>query len=357
MKVVIFTANSSILLLSRVRKSPATFPSWERRSMITMTIMISTSVNPRGCFENPWIGGNFGVVFGYIIKSMNRVLIPLLLAIVSFAFALDSSASILQAKNITDTMLSVSWTPIQDAVKYRIYYDESVLLDPLSPNPLLDTEYIEWLMGSITQLTPSTDYTIVVQWFTADGMELAKTIPLHARTYAPKPLMNISGNPEAINEKTIEIAFTRGINLIDTQLTLKNTVTGKMVWIWALQPSPEDLRVVLVPLTTAMEEWVTYELSFKNVIALDGSILSAENKVPLKVIWSTQFSNLNPNIDIVSADVDIPSSDVSSEAPLLTEPVPIDRLPQTGPNSSLIFLALLISGLVFFVQKKLSKRA
>jgi hypothetical protein len=47
--------------------------------------------------------------------------------------------------------------------------------------------------------------------------------------------------------------------------------------------------------------------------------------------------------------------DVEPEKPF-TEPVAIDKLPQTGPGQ-LLFLAFLSAGIVFILQKKLSKRA
>jgi len=73
---------------------------------------------------------------------MYRVYILLLLAIGFSAFAVDSSQSILQAKKITDSSMSLSWTAIPEATKYKIFYDETDLLDPVSPNPLLDTDFI-----------------------------------------------------------------------------------------------------------------------------------------------------------------------------------------------------------------------
>lgn len=109
-----------------------------------MTIIISTRVNHHHLASFPFLKAVFGVIFQYIFQNyfMYRVYILLLLAIGFSAFAVDSFQSILQAKKITDTSMTLSWTEIPEAQKYKIFYDESDLLDPNSPNPLLDTDFI-----------------------------------------------------------------------------------------------------------------------------------------------------------------------------------------------------------------------
>ena len=52
---------------------------------------------------------------------MYRVYILLLLAIGFSAFAVDSSQSILQAKKIVDTSMTLSWTAIPEAAKYKVF--------------------------------------------------------------------------------------------------------------------------------------------------------------------------------------------------------------------------------------------
>ena len=98
---------------------------------------------------------------------MYRVYILVLLAIGSSAFAVDSSQSILQAKKIADTSMTLSWTAIPEAAKYKVLYDETDLLDPVSPNPLLDTDFITKNEAEIAKLTPLTEYTIVVHGYNA----------------------------------------------------------------------------------------------------------------------------------------------------------------------------------------------
>jgi hypothetical protein len=44
---------------------------------------------------------------------MYRVLILSLLAIATFSFAIDSSNTILQAKSIADTNVTLQWSPIE----------------------------------------------------------------------------------------------------------------------------------------------------------------------------------------------------------------------------------------------------
>lgn len=109
-----------------------------------MTIMISTRVNHPHLVFLSFLKGSFGVIFPYISQKlfMYRVYILLFLAIGFSAFAVDSFQSILQAKKITDTSMTLSWSTIPEATKYKIFYDESTLLDPANPNPLLDTDYM-----------------------------------------------------------------------------------------------------------------------------------------------------------------------------------------------------------------------
>lgn len=60
---------------------------------------------------------------------MYRVLILLFLAIAGLTFAIDSSNTILQAKSIADTSVTLGWSPMEGAVSYKVSYDESSLLN------------------------------------------------------------------------------------------------------------------------------------------------------------------------------------------------------------------------------------
>lgn len=167
----IFTAISSTLLRSRVRNNPPILPSCVSKIMITMTIIISTSVNHAVLVLFPFVKSVFGVVFQYIYSKiifMYRVYILLFLAIVSSVFAVDSSQSILQAKKIADTSMTVSWMPIPEATQYKIFYDESALLEPTNPRLLLDTDFITTTEGELTQISPATEYTIKVHGYNAE---------------------------------------------------------------------------------------------------------------------------------------------------------------------------------------------
>lgn len=99
---------------------------------------------------------------------MYRVYILLFLAIASSVFAVDSFQSILQAKKITDTSVSISWTSIPEATKYKIFYDESALLEPINPRLLLDTDFITATEGELKQISPATEYTIKVHGYSAE---------------------------------------------------------------------------------------------------------------------------------------------------------------------------------------------
>lgn len=99
---------------------------------------------------------------------MYRVYILLFLAIASSVFAVDSSQSILQAKKISDTSVTVSWEPIPEATKYKIFYDETALLEPGDPRLLLDTDFITTTQGEVAKISPSTKYTLVVHGYNAE---------------------------------------------------------------------------------------------------------------------------------------------------------------------------------------------
>ena len=74
---------------------------------------------------------------------MYRVLILLVLAIVGNTFAVDSSDTILQAKSIADTSVTLSWAPIEGARSYKVVYDEEALLTSPGAKPLLDTDFTD----------------------------------------------------------------------------------------------------------------------------------------------------------------------------------------------------------------------
>jgi hypothetical protein len=79
------------------------------------------------------------------------------------------------------------------------------------------------------KINPATDYTFIVHAYNKDGQDIGKTIPLHAKTYSARPQMNLSQDPLVSNENTIELGFTQPINISQTQITLKNTKTKKLI--------------------------------------------------------------------------------------------------------------------------------
>jgi len=287
---------------------------------------------------------------------MYRVFILILLAIGFSAFAVDSSQSILQAKKISDISMTLTWSAIPDATKYKIFYDESALLDPVSPNPLLDTDFIEKTEGDIQKLSPATDYTLIVYAYNKDGQDIGKTIPLHAKTYSALPQMNLTQDPLTSSENTIELGFSRPIDISQVQIALKNPKTKKLIPILDVKTSLEDLRIIIITLKSSMELTVPYELTLQKVISLDGTELPPENKIPLKIV----YNGVLPPLASLGSEENVPPPSSIIDEPLerdvvFSEPVPIDNLPQTGPG--ILLIALLSASVVFFIQKKLSKRA
>ncbi len=285
---------------------------------------------------------------------MYRVYILLLLAIGSLAFAVDSSESILQAKKIGDTSVTISWHPIADAEKYKIFYDETSLLEPTNPRPLFDTDFLDVEQGEITKISPSTEYTIVVHWYNSEWNDIWQTLPLHVKTYWSVPNMNLSKDPLVLDEITIELWFTHAIDASQAEISVMNLKTKKLIPVQDIKNSPDDLRIIIATLKTDMEIDISHELTFKKIVSYTGVELPPENRIPLKIVYSETF----PSLETTSPDV-VPGPDwfieTSVEEPVFTEPVPIDTLPQTGPRW--FFLLILASLVVFFTQKKLSKRA
>jgi hypothetical protein len=283
---------------------------------------------------------------------MYRVYILLFLAIASSVFAVDSSQSILQAKKIADTSVTISWSPMSEATKYKIFYDESALLEPTNPRLLLDTDFITTTEGELTQISPATDYTIKVHGYNTEWKEIGTTIPLHVRTYSAIPQMNLARDPLVSSETTLELWFSRPIDSSKTQITLTDVASKKPFPVLDIKNSPNDLRIIIITLKTKMELDGQYELTLQKVTSLDGAELPPENRIPIKVV----YGGVLPPLDTLSPDV-VPSPDPLQDElpPVLSEPVPIDTLPQTGPEWIIVFL--LLASVLFFAQKKLSKRA
>lgn len=73
-----------------------------------------------------------------------------------------------------------------------------------------------------------------------------------------------------------------------------------------------------------------YELTFQKVTSLDGTELPPENRIPLKVIYGGALPPLDTLPDVVPSPDDPLQEELP--APVLSEPVPIDILPHTGPE-------------------------
>lgn len=318
---------------------------------------------------------------------MYRILILIFLAIGFTAFAVDSSQSVLQAKKIRETSLVVSWSAIPEAKKYKVFYDEDALVDAKNPTPLLTTDFTDKQEIEITKLNPGIDYYVVVKGYDKNGKDLNKTsLPLHVTTYKPL-LMAVSGDPFALDDHTISIAFTRPIDLTKTEIKILNTQTKKERTLDKLEISKDDLRVVHILLKGKMEPGVLHDIVIKKAFAQGGIELPAENKLPFTVAYSTATTPLTPKqpeepVVTVSKNEEEPPQDTT---PILTDdkqdvsvnesqdkldlpvlppvvdktektfdkPVQIDRLPQTGSE---VFLFFIVSFAAIFTIKKLSTK-
>ena len=161
----------------------------------------------------------------------------------------------------------------------------------------------------------------------------------------------MSGDPIVLDTKKIQVAFTRGIDTKKTQITVTNSKTKKVATIDRLENDPEDLRVVYIMLKKDIEKDVPYDITFKKVTTQAGSELPAEQRTTLKVVYGDAGTvPLVPPPAPGQNPLDTAASDKE-----ITEPVPIDQLPKTGPGMLIVlFMSILFA---FWIQKKLSKRA
>jgi hypothetical protein len=229
------------------------------------------------------------------------------------------------------------------------------LLDPVAPNLLLDTDFISANEGEITKINPSTSYTIVVHGYTAEGKSIGKTLPLHAKTSSAPLQMSIVREPIFTSNTTMEIAFSLPVALDTVDIITKNTKTKKILTLQNKAHGKEDMRVVILTFQEPIELALPYEITLKNIIALNGSELPPENRIPIKVVY---HGELPPWFDtpIPAPWIETPSIPVAIIPDTIIEdekfeaPVPIDSLPKTGPDY-LIWMVLLSAGM-YFVQKK-----
>lgn len=284
---------------------------------------------------------------------MHRVLILLFLAIAGTAFAVDSSDTILQAKNIADTSVTLQWSPMEGATSYKVSYDESSLLATSGTKPLFDSEKVTKTEVLIPDLTPATEYTFFVHWFIGEK-DIGVSLPVHVQTFHTS-WFTLSGAPVVVDDTTIQISFTRPIDVKKAQISLTNSVTKAQAAIAHVENSKEDLRILSIVTKKKLELGVAYNLVLKKIFTQAGTELSADNKTPLTVVYSGDGVVTLPAVPIASQPTTMPVI-APPEEKTFTEPVPIDSLPKTGSEEMiLLFLIAVLSA--FFIQKKLHKGA
>ncbi len=289
-----------------------------------------------------------------ILKDfMYRVIILLLLAIGAFAFAVDSSESILQATMIGEKTIGLHWTALPGAAKYKVFYDESALLKNDGADPLLDSDYITQTEFDVHDLSPATEYTFLVKGYDKAGKDIAKTLPLHAKTFKAVSF-SLVGDPIATDDHTLQLVFTQPIDTQKTQIIIIHPKTKKTQLIDHIENSKEDLRSINIVTKKKLDKGIAYDMTLKKVFSQSGFEMPAENKTTLKVAYSGDLGQI-PVIPAVTPTPSVDTTDDDTESKF-DKPVPIDRLPQTGPAeiTALLLLSLLLA---FVIQKKLHKGA
>ncbi len=165
---------------------------------------------------------------------------------------------------------------------------------------------------------------------------------------------SLVGDPVATDDRTLQLIFTQPIDTKKTQIILTNTKTKKTLAIDHLENSKDDLRSITVALKKKLEKGVAYDMTLKKIVSLGGFEMPAENKTVLKVAYSGDLGQISvPPVPSVTPPVVETSTDTPEK---FDKPVPIDKLPQTGPGE-MMFLLLISLGAAFLIQKKLHKGA
>ena len=198
----------------------------------------------------------------------------------------------------------------------------------------------------------------MVRGYNMEWLELWKTIPLHVETYAASLPLSLSRDPVVSRETILELWFSHPIDVSKTEISIQNTITQKNVPIQTVTSSTEDLRIIIVTLSEKMELSIPYEMTLQKIVSTGGLELSAESRIPLKIIYAWILPSLDSFESVKEDDAIIPHDEeilVSDEDLPRSAPVMIDSLPQTWSGWLVIYAFL---SLAFFIaQKKLFKRA
>lgn len=93
---------------------------------------------------------------------MYRIFILSLLAIVSSTFALEPSQVILRATEIRGDSMVIGWSPIDGAKSYKVLYDEESLINPNTPEPILESPSTDKTSLEIQKMMDGTEYYLIV---------------------------------------------------------------------------------------------------------------------------------------------------------------------------------------------------
>lgn len=220
---------------------------------------------------------------------MHRVLILLFLAIGSLAFAVDSSDTILQAKSIADTSVILQWMPVDGAVHYKVFYDDTNLLKSDGSKPVYSSDITTKTELTLRNLTPETEYTFFAHAFDENNKEISVSIPVHVKTFKT-PVFTLTGSPVVIDDKTIQLTFTRPIDTVKTQIIVTHGENKKPISTSSLTLSNEDLRIVSVHLSKSLETGTPYDVTLKKVYTQAGTELAAENKTTMRITYGSDGS-------------------------------------------------------------------
>lgn len=338
---------------------------------------------------------------------MYRIFILSLLAIVFATFAIEPSQIILRATEIRGDAMVLEWSPIEWSKTYKVFYDEQSLINPKAPEPILESPATDKTRLEITKMLEGAEYYFIVRWYDDQDVEMGETLPLHASTLN-LPIFALH-EAKVIDDQHVELSFSRPVDITKTQIEIMNTATKNVRGLESITVSDQDLRIVNIVLKGKLEPWVSHDVVLKKVTNTSGETLPLESSKKTTLTFSlpetpqedpvapaedgvmpvteespavVESTPAEPAVvvpeDVSEEDVAVtpdvaladlkkeaeaiaaPVSDTSTEDIALLpledtkEPVPIDKLPQTGAPAFLFLLMALALWAVLSYKKKIS---
>ncbi len=282
----------------------------------------------------------------------------------------------------------LEWSAIDGAKTYKVLYDEESLINPKTPEPILESPATDKTRIEIQKMMDGTPYYLVVQWLDDKGAKVGETLPLHASTLR-NPVFALKAS-HTTDDQNIVLTFSYPIDLKNTQIEIMNTETKKPRTIKEIKLSETDLRVVHMQLEGKLAPNMSHDIVFKKVTNTSGTEMLPESRKTITIMFSpmidtTQVPETSEKIvnapelketvpetsSVADSAPDIALDTlqkkteelgidkVEASVPLESDkddktPVEIDRLPQTGSPAFMSILLAILCWAFLSYKKKIS---